>query len=170
MLRQLLGMALAVAGLEVPGDLDCLTGRPFTFRCPIGQPLEWLAPLLDPWSRITAALEALGLSAGCSALARPTGQEEALLEEVHKQLQHGPVLVGPLDRLRVWDRLEGRYCPAAAHFILILERRGGGFIVHDPEGCPFLAALRAPAPLCPSQAPRRSEESCESCRVPGRGR
>lgn len=121
--------------------LDCLTTRPFACRCPKGDAGLWLAPLTEPWEGVLYVIDALGLGSSCRFLAIGAEREDAdnFFSQVADWMDAGPVLLGPCDRYRLWDRVETRYYRGGAHFVVLVARMSANrFCVHDPEGFPYV--------------------------------
>lgn len=133
-------MAMEAVGVEDVPHADCLTTRPFSLRCSLDTPSLWLAPFPEPWDGLLMALHTLGVRNACRLVTMTPGEGLAadVLDTVKQWLQDGPVILGPLNRTRVWERIESRYYQGAAHFVLVV-RHGYGcrLVVHDPEGCPY---------------------------------
>ncbi len=112
----------------------CLTGRPFAVRTVLDDPKQWIVPWRAPWPGLLAAL---------NTMARPAIRFQCgtvgtfLLDVGLNWLKTGPVIVGPLDPLALWDRLEARFHGGASHWVVVLDRQGDRLVVHDPEGCPM---------------------------------
>lgn len=144
-MADVLRMAMQVVGVEDVPHADCLTTRPFSLQCPLDTPSLWLAPFPDPWDGLLLALKILGIRNACRLVTMTPGEGMAanVLGKVEHWLRDGPVILGPLNRTRIWDRVESRYYQGAAHFVLVVghgdDRR---FIVHDPEGCPYFSISR----------------------------
>lgn len=135
-----LGTALEAIGRRPAPHLDCLTGRPFAHLCDPVDSRRWLTPSVTPWEGLQRALDALSLAESTRLLpASDGGAGDLIGEALGDWLREGPVLVGPLDRDRLWGRLETRHGPEGAHFLVVVARADGGrFLAHDPEGCPLL--------------------------------
>src|SRR5262249_36955866 len=116
-----LRMALDAVGTPALPHAECVTGRPFALRSPPGDPGRWLTPSLGPGEGLHPALAVLGQRAWCLRYEpRCAVARGRFLSAIAERLPAGPVIVGPLNRSSLWDRVETRYYPGAAHFVLVL--------------------------------------------------
>jgi len=131
-------MLLGSFGIDVR-HAECLTGRPFGFRITIDNSENWLVPWLEPWEGLLCALRTAGVS---SWRAESGGDAATLLKVGSEWISDGPVAVGPLNPLAIWNRLEPHFYQGGSHWLVIVKKIGDVFVVHDTEGCPFGRVLR----------------------------
>ena len=134
-----LTMATEAIGIRIIPHLHCLTSRPFSLKCPLIVPDMWFAPFVSPLDGLITALNTLRVSYKFQAinLSTPPGTKYSF-GTLNHWLQNGPVILGPLDRTQLWDRMEARYYRGAAYFVLVLKGKSDGlYWIHDPEGCPY---------------------------------
>ncbi len=149
-----LHMCLQAAGagdtLPDPGFLECLTTMPFgAGYLRIGDDAFALpSPIVvDPDVGLTRALAALGWT--CTEWSGDDADEA--LARLRAGLDHGPVLLGPLDVGYLSYRPECGHAPDGDHHIVALGLADDYLRVHDPDGYPcaalplddFLVAWRA---------------------------
>lgn len=133
-------MAMEAVGVKNVPHPNCLTTRPFNFICPLDIPQLWLAPFPNPLDGIWLALKILGIQHNCQMMPINSINTDTtvLLTTIEQWLKNGPVIVGPLDRTKIWDRIDSRYYRGTAHFIFIIDYGNNhNLIAHDPEGCPY---------------------------------
>lgn len=133
-------MAMENIGVKNVPHPDCLTTRPFTIKCPCQNPALWFAPFIDPLEGLLTALNILNVQYTCQVVANPLSEKKSieLLRTIEHLLEDGMVIVGPLNRTKIWDRITSRYYKGDAYFILIMAcYNETHFLVHDPEGCPY---------------------------------
>lgn len=139
-------MLVGAAGLREGADSYCATGRPFPIVTPLDQPELWLSSPVEPVAGLLNGLRMLGAEAEYLSLPDDPDDQSQFWRIVTSWVDSGPVAFGPLDKLRLWDRLEDRYHRGDGYFIVLVGRGPTGeLFVHDPEGCPF--ALRRPEEL-----------------------
>ncbi|WP_431956850.1 hypothetical protein [Nocardia lijiangensis] len=114
------------------GVIETLTGSPF------GAQVEGAQPYFDPvgWHPeigLDAAIELLGWR--CT---RTKGGSAAdAIDRLRAALEHGPVLVGPLD-LGLLSYRPGSGAPIGAdHYVVVLAMEADVVVLHDPQGHPF---------------------------------
>ena len=79
-----------------------------------------------------------GFKPECQKLSGTIEDRYATFLRVLQTSSGRPVLCGPLDRARLWNRFEGRYSAVTTHFVLVLSVNDAGLVMfHDPEGVPF---------------------------------
>ena len=124
--------------------LGCLTLRPFSLQCPADVPSLWLTPWVTPKQGLLYGLEILGVENYRSKWLPGNSQSVAeLFDFVCEWCQTGAVVIGPVNRTKLWNRLTSRYSCGGAHFLLALKVGANEqLIVHDPEGCPYLRLSR----------------------------
>jgi hypothetical protein len=133
-----LTMLLAAYGIEEPPLAHCLTGRPALIRAPLQPAREWLTPAVVPTEGIVRGLRLCGVAPRCRALEGSVEDRCATLARAFEESSGRPLLCGPFDRGRLWNRYEGLYSAVPAHFVLILDLDDAGLVtLHDPEGVPF---------------------------------
>lgn len=131
-----IGMALPNINLKL-SHLDCLTARPFAWVFNSKKPKKILSPLEDPWSRLKNALSILGTEYNYEKIENKSLTNEKILKCL-SWVDQGPVIIGPLDRTEIWDRIESMYFSGDAYFMAVLKREATNeLMVHDPEGCPY---------------------------------
>lgn len=133
-----LHMCLSQAGMDVVPDvsfLECLTGMPFgasflNFGAPMFFPN---AASTDPHEGLTQAIATMGWA--CELW---QGDDQAHAKDaLEESLQHGPVLLGPIDMsfLRYDPNHEGK--TGGDHFLVVLAIEGSMVRVHDPQFYPY---------------------------------
>ena len=126
-----LHMSLRTAGmndLPTPGFLECLTAMPFGKLNVYG--MFFPSGVTNPDSGLTLALQSMGWT--CDE--HYGGSADDALAWLHEQIQHRPVLVGPLGMEHLTYNPEHAYLEGADHFIVVLEIEGERLRVHDPAG------------------------------------
>jgi hypothetical protein len=125
----LLGSGANLDNLPSPGFLECLTTMPFG-NTYINAARLFFFDGLDPHQGLTRAIETLGWTCRLEH----GGDEQIALARLRAAIQHGPVLIGPLDMGYL------TYNPAAFagadHFIVVLAVEHDHVLVHDPKGFP----------------------------------
>ena len=133
-----LAMLLIACGVAEPPHVHCLTGRPALIRVPLQQTRDWLTPVVPPIEGILRGLRLYGFKPQCQVLSGTIEDRYAMFLRVLQMSSGRPVLCGPLDRARLWNRFEGRYSAVSSHFVLVLGVNDAGLVMfHDPEGVPF---------------------------------
>lgn len=134
-----LSMAVTPFGTRGVPHADCVTGRAFTFRCPVNNPRLWLTPHVSAWDGLLLALQALGSRFDNVRFHSSEPDEMTWATKLATTwLRDGRVLIGPIDTYTLWQTLESRFQTGNGHFLMLLGRGAGGrFYAHDPEGCPF---------------------------------
>ncbi len=119
--------------------LECFTGRSFVWKC---NPLDsrlWFVPFVDPVDGLLLALNMLRIKGRKKTFTDSTSSD-TILSMIETWLRKGPVIVGPLDKSKLWNRIEEKYYLGSAYFLLLIAKKGDlNYVVHDPEGCPFLS-------------------------------
>lgn len=128
----LLGGGADPATLPAPGFLECLTTMPFG-NAYLKGPALFLFDGFDPHRGLTRALETLGWS----CCLEQGGDERVALERLRAAVQHGPVLLGPLDMGYLAYNPSARFAAGADHFLVVLEVEADHVRVHDPKGFPY---------------------------------
>lgn len=133
-----LAMLLIACGVEEPSHVHCLTGRPALIRAPLQPTRDWLTSVVPPVEGILRGLRLYGFKPQCQVLSGTIEDRCATFLRVLHTSSGRPVLCGPLDRARLWNRFEGRYSAVPTHFVLVLSVNDAGLVMfHDPEGVPF---------------------------------
>lgn len=133
-----LAMLLIASGMQEPPHVHCLTGRPALIRAPLQPSRDWLTPVVLPTEGVLRGLRLCGFETRFQVVGGPIEDRCAMLLRAVKESSGRPLLCGPLDRGRLWNRYEGLYSAVPAHFVLILGIDATGLLtLHDPEGVPF---------------------------------
>jgi hypothetical protein len=133
-----LAMLLIASGMQEPPHVQCLTGRPAVVRVPLQPARDWLAPVVLPTEGVLRGLRLCGFETRCQVVDGPLNERCTMLAGALEVAGGRPILCGPLDRSRLWNRHEGLYSAVPAHFVLILGIDATGLLtLHDPEGMPF---------------------------------
>jgi len=130
--------ALAMAvGREEIAHAAVLTGRAFACVNREPGPFAWLVPAMRPAEALVSAVRLLAGDARTLSLEPPS--DEVLLSLARTLLRESAVVVGPAITPLFASRPASHFSGVAAHFLVIHESsRDGTWVVHDPEGCPFL--------------------------------
>ena len=133
-------MALENIGVKNVPHPDCLTTRSFTIRCPRQNPSLWFSPFVTPLEGLLTALKILNVQYSCQVIANSLSEKKSL--ELFRTIEHflrdGMIILGPLNRTKIWNRINSRYYKGDAYFILIMAcYNETHLLVHDPEGCPY---------------------------------
>ena len=114
---------------------ECLTIRPFVHRWPIKNPKMWFSSAISPWDGLIQAINLLEIDT--EIITSCELNNDRLAETLIRLLSYGPVVVGPLSRIKIWDRIQDHYYSGSAYFVLITEVKSNNcIVVQDPEGCP----------------------------------
>lgn len=131
-------MLARAAGLKGPVHSGCATGRPFAVIAPPARPDLWLTPWVEPLAGLIDGLRLAGGQPEVLPLPAVDDVHDGFWLTVTGWLEQGPVAFGPLDRLRLWNQPEDRFHRNDGCFVVILHgSRDGGFVAHDPDGCPM---------------------------------
>lgn len=144
-ISSILDMCCKYYGIYNFPDLDCMTCRPFSLQTPITKPQLWFSSSIDPWNGLLCALRIINIDFECvSFKKRALGNSEASFEEVDKVnllnlIAKGLVILGPINPLTIWNRIQNNYFYGDGHFIAIIRNlnKNNLLLVHDPEGCPY---------------------------------
>ena len=128
----LLGSGANPDTLPAPGFLECLTTMPFGNTYLTGPQLFFFDGL-DPHQGLTRAIATLGWT--CRLEQR--GDEQTSLERLRAAVQHGPVLIGPLDMGYLTYNPNHSLLGGADHFLVVLAMEPEYALVHDPKGFPY---------------------------------
>ncbi|MET8778825.1 hypothetical protein ABZV58_27795 [Nocardia sp. NPDC004654] len=114
------------------GVIETLTGAPF------GAQVEREQPYFDPvgWHPeigLDAAIDLLGWR--CAR--RKGGSAADAVNRLRAALEHGPVLVGPLDMGLLSYRPGSRAAIGADHYVVALAMEADVVVLHDPQGHPY---------------------------------
>ena len=130
----LLGSGAQASSLPETGFLECLTTMPF--GCTYFKEAElffFSGP--NPDLGLTRAIETLGWT--CT-LESGGGEGEALAR-LRAAVQHGPVLIGPVNMGYLTYNPNHPYLLGADHYIMVLSVEENHVRVHDPKGFPCAA-------------------------------
>ncbi len=127
----LLGSGANPDTLPSPGFLECLTTMPFG-NTYLNKAQLFFFDGLDPHQGLTRALETLGWT--CRV--EQGGDEHSALERLRAAVQHGPVLLGPLDMGYLTYNPNSPFNGGADHFVVVLAVEPDHVLVHDPKGFP----------------------------------
>jgi hypothetical protein len=128
----LLGSGANPDTLPSPGFLECLTTMPFG-NTYLNEAKLFFFDGFDPHQGLTRAIETLGwvcrLEQG--------GDEQTSLQRLREAVQHGPVLLGPLDMGYLTYNPSYPFLGGADHFLVVLAVESDHVLVHDPKGFPY---------------------------------
>jgi len=132
-------MALDSVGVKNIPHPNCLTLRPFSLRYN-DDPSLWITPFVEPINGLKAAFKIIGFSDKLKSqtLSSVSVQIHELLMILEHWLNDGMVILGPINRTKIWNRIDSRYYKGAAYYIYVLSYDNNYYLVHDPEGCPCL--------------------------------
>jgi hypothetical protein len=130
----LLGSGVAPDQVPSPGFLECLTTMPFGNAYHKSTKLA-LFDGLDPDQGLTRAIEALGWT--CQL--QRGGDEQEASRRLRTAVQHGPVLLGPLDMGYLTYHANYAFLGGADHFVVVLAVEPDHVLLHDPKGIPYAA-------------------------------
>jgi PAS domain-containing protein len=127
----LLGSGANPDHLPSPGFLECLTTMPFG-NTYLNAAKLFFFDGLDPHQGVTRAIETLGWT--CRV--EQGGDEHRALERLRAAIQHGPVLIGPLDMGYLTYNPNYPFLGGTDHFMVVLAVEADHVVVHDPKGFP----------------------------------
>ena len=124
-----------VMGEDAPSTavIEVTTGGPFGMQIVGGTMPFFDAYGWDPEKGFDAALEALGWT---SQVTRG-GEPGEALDRLAEAVRVAPVWVGPLEMGHLHHQPEMRGPIGADHYVVVLEVRPEGVLVHDPHGYPY---------------------------------
>ncbi len=128
----LLGSGASLDTLPSPGFLECLTTMPFG-NTYLKEARLFFFDGFDPHLGLTRAIETLGWT--CQL--EQGGDEQTALERLRAAVQHGPVLIGPLDMGYLTYNPNHPFLGGADHFLVVLAVEADHVLVHDPKGFPY---------------------------------
>lgn len=135
-----LEMTLEHLGYPYVSHLDCLTTRPFGWIYCQNEPKKFVAPLKTPWEGIIDALNTLNVDYRSRSIEMNHDSHDIneILADMGLWLEKGPVIIGPVNKTMIWNRLPSIYYHGDAHYILVIKSMPENYyLVHDPEGCPY---------------------------------
>ncbi len=130
----LLGSGAHASSLPETGFLECLTTMPF--GCTYFKEAElffFSGP--NPDLGLTRAIETLGWTCTLEC----GGGEGEALARLQAAVQHGPVLIGPLNMGYLTYNPNHPYLLGADHYLVVLSMKQDHVLVHDPKGFPCAA-------------------------------
>ena len=127
----LLGSGANPDHLPAPGFLECLTTMPFG-NTYLNEAQLFFFDGSDPHQGLTRAIETLGWTCRLEQ----GGDEQSALERLRAAVQHGPVLIGPLDMGYLTYNPNSPFTGGADHFLVVLAVEPDHVLVHDPKGFP----------------------------------
>jgi hypothetical protein len=128
----LLGSGANPDHLPSPGFLECLTTMPFG-NTYLTEARLFLFDAFDPHQGLTRAIETLGWTCRLEQ----GGDERSALERLRAAVQHGPVLIGPLDMGYLTYHPNHSFLGGADHFVVVQAVEQDHVLVHDPKGFPY---------------------------------
>jgi hypothetical protein len=130
----LLGSGAQASSLPETGFLECLTTMPFGYTYFKEAELFFFSGP-NPDLGLTRAIEMLGWTCALEC----GGTEEEALARLQAAVQHGPVLLGPLNMGYLTYNPNHPYLLGADHYIVVLSMEQDYALVHDPKGFPYAA-------------------------------
>ncbi len=130
----LLGSGAAPDSLPFTGFIECLTTLPFGYTYLKETELFFFSGP-NPDLGLTRAIETLGWECQMER----GGTENEALARLRAALQHGPVLVGPLNMGQLIYNPNYPYLDGADHYVVVLTMEDDHVLVHDPKGFPSVA-------------------------------
>lgn len=134
-----LHMSLLASGapdesLPSTGFLECLTTMPFGYTY-FKEAEFFFFSGPNPDLGLARAIETLGWT--CTL--ERGGTEEVALARLRAAVQHGPVLIGPVNMGYLTYNPNHPYLLGADHYMLVLDIEEDHVLVHDPKGFPSVA-------------------------------
>jgi hypothetical protein len=130
----LLGSGASAETLPPTGFLECLTTMPFGYTYLKDAELFFFSGP-NPDLGLTRAIETLGWTCKLER----GGDEEEALARLQAAVQHGPVLIGPLNMGYLTYNPTHTYLLGSDHYIVVLNMEEDHVLVHDPKGFPSVA-------------------------------
>lgn len=130
----LLASGAAAESLPSTGFLECLTTMPFGYTYFKEADLFFFGGP-NPDLGLTRAIETLGWT--CTL--ERGGDEGEALARLRAAIQHGPVLIGPVNMGYLTYNPTHPYLLGADHYLLVLGMEEDHVLVHDPKGFPCVA-------------------------------
>lgn len=130
----LLGSGAPPESLPTTGFIECLTTLPFGYTYLKETELFFFSGP-NPDFGLTRAIETLGWECQMEA----GGTESEALARLRAAVQHGPVLIGPLNMGHLTYNPNYPYLDGADHYVVVLSMEEGQVLVHDPKGFPSAA-------------------------------
>jgi hypothetical protein len=130
----LLGSGAQASSLPSTSFLECLTTMPFGYTYFREAELFFFSGP-NPEFGLTRAIETLGWT--CKV--ERGGDEGEAFARLHAAVQHGRVLLGPLNMGYLTYNPNHTYLLGADHYIVVLSMEEDHVLVHDPKGFPCAA-------------------------------
>ncbi len=130
----LLGSGVPIESLPLTSFLECLSTMPFGYTYFKEAELFFFSGP-NPDLGLTRAIEMLGWTCTLES----GGDEEEAWERLRAAVQHGPVLIGPVNMGYLTYNPNHPYLLGADHYILVLSIEEDYVQVHDPKGFPCAA-------------------------------
>jgi len=131
-------IVLLSKNVNIPLFIDNFCLRTFAFQFDKEKPSEWFSPLINPKDGLTAFSNLFKDNILVNILSFKQANSEDIFEKLDKMLLSGAVIIGPLDKTKVWNRIDSLYFKGAAYFIIITGKENEKYVVNDPSGCPFM--------------------------------
>lgn len=130
----LLGSGAPAESLPSTGFIECLTTMPFGYTYFKEAELFFFSGP-NPDLGLTRAIETLGWTCTLEC-----GDDEGeALARLRTAVQHGPVLIGPLNMGYLTYNPNHAYLLGADHYVVVLSVEENHVLVHDPKGFPSVA-------------------------------
>lgn len=130
----LLGSGIPAESLPSTSFLECLTTLPFGYTYLKEAELFFFSGP-NPDLGLTRAIETLGWTCRLEY----GGNEQEALARLRAAVQHGPVLIGPLNMGYLTYNPNHPYLMGADHYVMVLSMQEDHALVHDPKGFPCAA-------------------------------
>ncbi|NDV57971.1 hypothetical protein [Bacteroides sp. 519] len=126
-------------GFKIPAFVDCFCLRPFIFKFDLNDYSLWFSPLIKTSDalNIFAKLFRNILDINIFDCSIEKRENDCCFSVIDKMLLTGHVIVGPLDKSKIWNRIESLYFKGGEYYIVIVDKKGENYVINDPLGCPF---------------------------------
>lgn len=118
--------------------LDNFLLRTFAFQFDRNNPKLWFSPLINQIDSVIVFKELFASFFDIEINTIEYNQKQTVTYEIDKMLRLGSVILGSLDKSKIWNRIESLHYKGAAYYIVINESNENNYVINDPSGCPFM--------------------------------
>ncbi len=118
--------------------LDSFMLRTFAFQFDKNNPKLWFSPLISQIDSVNIFKELFALTLDIQINTIDQINKGSVFHELDKMLCLGSVIIGNLDKSKIWNRIDSLYYKGAAYYIVITRLNKNNYIINDPSGCPFM--------------------------------